>query len=62
MYHSGTKKIESKVYSNGGRVVSFVSLSSSFKESRDKIFNLINSLNWTGGFFRKDIGHKVIDE
>ena len=29
---------------------------------RDKIFNLINTLNWPNGFFRKDIGYKVIDE
>jgi phosphoribosylamine--glycine ligase len=62
IYHSGTKKIGDKVYSNGGRVISFVSLSSNFKESRDKIFSLIKNLNWTNGFFRKDIGHKVIDE
>ena len=62
IYHAGTKKIENKIYSNGGRVISFVSLSSDFKESRDKIFNHINKLNWSGGFFRKDIGYKVIDE
>ena len=62
MYHAGTKKIENKIYSNGGRVINFVSLSSNFKESRDKIFNHINKLNWSGGFFRKDIGYKVIDE
>ncbi len=62
MFHAGTKKIENKVYSNGGRVINFVSLSSNFKESRDKVLDLINSLNWNGGFFRKDIGHKVIDE
>ena len=62
IYHSGTKKIGDKVYSNGGRVISFVSLSSNFKESRDKIFSLIKNLNWANGFFRKDIGHKVIDE
>ena len=62
IYHAGTKKIENKIYSNGGRVISFVSLSSNFKESRDKIFNHINKLNWNGGFFRKDIGYKVIDE
>ena len=62
MYHAGTKKIENKIYSNGGRVINFVSLSSNFKESRDKIFNHINNLNWNGGFFRKDIGYKVIDE
>ena len=62
MYHAGTKKIKNKIYSNGGRVVNFVSLSSNFKDSRDKIFNHINMLNWSGGFFRKDIGYKVIDE
>jgi phosphoribosylamine---glycine ligase len=62
IYHAGTKKIENKVYSNGGRVINFVSLSSNFKKSRDKIFNHINKLNWSGGFFRRDIGYKVIDE
>ena len=62
IFHAGTKKIENKIYSNGGRVINFVSLSSNFKESRDKIFHHINKLNWSGGFFRKDIGHKVIDE
>jgi phosphoribosylamine---glycine ligase len=62
IYHAGTKKIKNKIYSNGGRVINFVSLSSNFKESRDKILNHINKLNWGGGFFRKDIGYKVIDE
>ena len=62
VYHAGTKKNDNKIYSNGGRVINFVSLSSSFKESRSKIFNHIDRLNWSGGFFRKDIGHKVINE
>jgi len=62
IYHAGTKKIKNKIYSNGGRVINFVSLSSNFKKSRDIIFNHINKLNWSGGFFRKDIGYKVIDE
>jgi phosphoribosylamine--glycine ligase len=62
MYHAGTKKVEDKIYSNGGRVINFVSLSTNFKESRDTIFNHINKLNWSGGFFRNDIGYKVIDE
>ena len=61
-FHAGTKKINDKVYSNGGRVINFVSLSSNFKNSRDKAISLINNLNWKDGFYRKDIGHKVIDE
>jgi len=62
IFHAGTKKIENKIYSNGGRVINFVSLSSNFKNSRDNVLSLIKSLNWIGGFFRKDIGYKVIDE
>ena len=59
-YHAGTKIFENKIYSNGGRVLNFVCLSESFSEGRDRIFNLIKLLNWHNGFFRKDIGYKVI--
>ena len=61
-YHAGTKKNGNKTYSNGGRVINFVCLSDSFQENRNKIIYIIKSLNWNGGFFRKDIGYKVIDE
>ncbi|QIZ21244.1 phosphoribosylamine--glycine ligase [Candidatus Pelagibacter giovannonii] len=61
-FHAGTKKINNKIYSNGGRVINFVSLSPNFKNSRDKAISLIKNLNWKDGFYRKDIGHKVIDE
>ncbi len=33
-----------------------------YKENRDRAINLINQVNWVNGFFRSDIGHKVIDE
>ena len=61
-FHAGTKKNDNKVYSNGGRVLNFVCLTDNFKKGRNKIIDIIKSLNWTGGFFRKDIGYKVIDE
>jgi phosphoribosylamine--glycine ligase len=61
-YHAGTKMIEKKTYANGGRVLNFVCMSENFHKSRDKIFNIIKLLNWKNGFFRKDIGYKVIDE
>ena len=61
IYHAGTKRVKNKVYSNGGRVLNFVSLSNNFEESRNKSISLIKNLNWENGFFRKDIGYKVID-
>ena len=60
-FHAGTKKVGNKILSTGGRVLNFVCLSNDFETSRKKILILLKSLNWKNGFFRKDIGHKVID-
>ena len=62
IFHAGTLNKNNKILSNGGRVLNFVSLSESFKNSRKKIVSLIKNLNWDSGFFRKDIGHKVIEK
>ena len=61
-FHAGTKEKGNEIFSNGGRVLNFVSLSNSFKDSRERAINLINQLNWKNGFFRKDIGFKIIDK
>ena len=62
VFHAGIKKNNSDIFSNGGRVLNFVTISSSYKDSRDKVLKLINNLNWSNSFFRKDIGFKVIDK
>ena len=61
-YHAGTINSGKEIYAVGGRVLNFVCLSEDFAKSRVQILNLIKSLNWDGGFFRKDIGYKVINE
>ena len=61
LYHAGTTRVNDRVFSTGGRVLNFVCLSKDFLEARTKIFNLINQLDWDDGFYRKDIGYKVID-
>ena len=62
IFHAGTNEKEDEIYSNGGRVLNFVSISDSFKSSRKRAIELIEHLNWTNGFFRKDIGFKIIDK
>ena len=57
----GLKK-DNKIYAVGGRVLNFVSLSKDFKTARENIFLNLNKLNWKNGFYRKDIGYKVIDK
>ena len=61
LFHAGTSYKENKVYAVGGRVLNFVSLSDDLSSARDKIINNVDKLNWDGGFYRKDIGYKVID-
>ena len=60
IFHAGTKIKNDKVFSNGGRVLNFVSLSKSLKKSRKKLLSLIKRINWNNGFYRKDIGFKAI--
>ena len=61
LFHAGTLYKENKVYAVGGRVLNFVSLSEDLGSARDEIINNVDKLNWDGGFYRKDIGYKVID-
>ena len=61
IYHAGTKLQNEKMYAIGGRVLNFVSLSDTFADARKKIHRNILNLSWHGGFYRKDIGYKVID-
>ena len=60
LFHAGTVKKNDKVYAVGGRVLNFVSISDNFADSKKEIIDNIERLNWSGGFYRKDIGYKVI--
>jgi phosphoribosylamine---glycine ligase len=62
VFHAGTYKKNKKVYSNGGRVLNITSLGKSFIQARNKTIDNINKINWTDGFFRKDIGWRVIKD
>ena len=61
LFHAGTNKKDGEVYAVGGRVLNFVSLSDSFNDAKINITKNLDELNWLGGFYRKDIGYKVIE-
>ena len=61
LFHAGTIKKDNKYYSVGGRVLNFVSMSDEFITARTNILNKLKKLNWKNGFYRKDIGYKVIN-
>ena len=60
LFHAGTTKKNNKIYAIGGRVLNLVTLSDNFNIARQTIIKNLDKLNWLGGFYRKDIGFKVI--
>jgi len=61
LFHAGTESKNEKIYAIGGRVLNFVTLSDNFKSAKKIVYKNLSKLNWTGGFYRKDIGFRVID-
>ena len=62
LFHAGTKKNGNEIFAVGGRVLNFISLSDNFFEARKNIHQNLEKLNWDKGFYRRDIGFKVIDQ
>tara|TARA_B100000886_G_scaffold326561_1_gene273176 strand:+ start:2321 stop:3598 length:1278 start_codon:yes stop_codon:yes gene_type:complete len=62
IYHAGSKYINNELNSNGGRVLNFTSTGNNFLNIRKNIILNIKKLNWKKGFYRKDIGWRVINK
>ncbi len=60
IFHAGTKLKNNLLFSNGGRVLNITEIGNNFSKIRKNILNNIKKINWKKGFFRKDIGWRVI--
>ncbi len=60
IFHAGTKIKNKKLVSSGGRVLNITSFGKSFSKIRKKNIKIIRKINWSPGFYRKDIGWRVI--
>ena len=61
IFHAGTKLFQNKIYSIGGRVLNITSVGNNLAKAREDIIKIIKKINWKSGFFRKDIGWKIIN-
>ena len=62
IYHAGTKLNNNQLFSSGGRVLNITAIGESFYKIRKKILYILKKIDWKQGFFRKDIGRKVINK
>lgn len=55
VFHSGTKKIDGKYYTDGGRVLAVTALAENLEKAREKVYNNIIGIKFDNMQYRKDI-------
>lgn len=60
IFHSGTKLVNGKVYTNGGRVFAVTSFGNTIKDTVNKSFDCAKKINYEGKYFRRDIGQDLM--
>lgn len=60
VFHAGTKLIDGKHYTDGGRVLTVTAKGRDIKEAREKAYGEIAKISFEGCFCRKDIAHRAL--
>jgi phosphoribosylamine--glycine ligase len=60
IYHAGTKSVNGKVLTNGGRVLAVTSLGENIKEAFDKSYRSASEINFTNKYYRSDLGKDLL--
>jgi phosphoribosylamine--glycine ligase len=56
VFHAGTKLAGDKVVTNGGRVLGVTGVGDTLKVARDRAYQAIGQISYSGMFYRRDIG------
>jgi phosphoribosylamine--glycine ligase len=56
VFHAGTKTVEGKVLTDGGRVLAITGMGNDLRTAREKGYAGVAKLSWEGVYFRTDIG------
>jgi phosphoribosylamine--glycine ligase len=59
VFHAGTKAVDGKVLTNGGRVLAVTSIKDTLKEAVEASYKSIAHIDYEKKYFRKDIGKDV---
>jgi len=60
IFHAGTKNIDGKVTTNGGRVLCATALGNTVTEAQQNAYKLAKTISWNGMFYRDDIAYRAI--
>lgn len=62
IFQAGTKEVDGKIVTAGGRVLCVTALGDSVQEARNKAYELVDKVSFDGMFYRKDIAHRALDK
>ena len=60
VFLAGVAEKDGKFVTNGGRVLCVTALGDSVFEAQQKALKLAEQVNWTGRFYRRDIGYRAV--
>jgi len=60
VFHAGTKRDNSNLLANGGRVLNITARGGSLLEARDRAYSTLEKIDWPEGFYRSDIGWRAL--
>ncbi len=60
VFHAGTKRVEDKIITDGGRVLLVASTGKDLKEANQTVYKELEHVDVKDGFYRTDIGHRAI--
>ncbi|WP_404408234.1 phosphoribosylamine--glycine ligase [Jeotgalibacillus malaysiensis] len=60
-YHAGTKKVDSQIVADGGRVLLAAGSGKNVEAARDQVYDALNHVDASHFFYRKDIGNKALN-
>jgi len=61
VFHAGTKKLDGKILSNGGRVLGVTALGDSLELAISNAYDTVEKISWASKYCRIDIGKKGLD-
>ncbi|MDJ0654539.1 MAG: phosphoribosylamine--glycine ligase [Xanthomonadales bacterium] len=60
VFHAGTASQDGQVVTSGGRVLCVCALGDSVTEAQRGAYQAVAAIDWSGAYFRKDIGYRAI--
>jgi phosphoribosylamine--glycine ligase len=61
VFHAGTKKLNGKVVTNGGRVLAFTGMGDTIESAIQKSFGAASTVGFEGAYYRRDIGKDLME-